>query len=109
MRSQKSAIKLVEYAIKRGELVRPEQCEICTSKPIDYQSHAIVAHHWKGYDFPLSIWWVCRSCNGILDVHDGSLNMEQAKKYVRRRQMQKLGYYAESDLPQVERAARVTL
>lgn len=92
MRSQSSAIKFVERAIRAGEMTRADQCEICTSKPTDYKVPAIVAHHFNGYDDPLNIWWVCRSCNGMLDVHDGSLNLEQAKRYIKKRQLAKLGY-----------------
>ncbi len=93
MRSQYSAMKFIERAIKDGRLTRVDQCEVCTSKPIGYKAHAIVAHHWNGYDDPLNIWWICRSCNRFLaSRHDGSLNLEQAKLYVRRLQRARLGY-----------------
>jgi hypothetical protein len=99
MRNQSSAMKFIERAINNGEMTRPEQCEVCTSVPISYKAHAIVAHHWNGYDDPLNIWWVCRSCNRFLaHKHDGSLSIEQAKKYVHWLQLQKLGYYSEADL-----------
>lgn len=95
MRTQSSAIKLVELAIKNGELVRPDRCEVCTSKPVDFKQHAIVGHHWNGYDDPLNLWWVCRSCNRFLaHKHDGSLNLEQAKIYVRKLQRAKLWHYS---------------
>lgn len=98
MKTQSSAMKMVENAIKRGELTRPEQCEICTCRPRADKVQSIVAHHWNGYDHPLDIWWICRSCNRILAYkHDGSLNKEQAKKYIRRRQMEMLGYYSSED------------
>lgn len=100
MRTQSSAIKLVELAIKSGELVRPDQCETCNKRPTDNKTRSIVAHHWNGYDDPLNVWWLCRSCNGILDVHDGSLNLEQAKLYVRKRQRAKLGYYDDVSVTQ---------
>ena len=110
MRNRSSAMKFVERAIKNGEMVRPEQCEVCTSIPAKHVAHAIVAHHWRGYDFPLSIWWVCRSCNRFLaHKHDGSLNMQEAKKYVHRLQLQKLGYYSQADLNGSDRPAGVTV
>lgn len=85
MRSQSSAMKFVERAIKSGNLTRPERCEVCATKPTEgYKKHATVAHHWNGYDDPTNVWFVCRSCNRFLaHKHDGSLNLEQAKLYVR--------------------------
>lgn len=95
MRSQGSAIKLVELAIKSGKMTRPDQCQVCTKKPIDNKVPAIVGHHWNGYDDPLNVFWVCRSCNRFLaHKHDGSLNLEQAKTYVRKRQRAKLWNYS---------------
>ena len=42
----------------------------------------MVAHHWNGYDHPLDIWWICRACNRKLsNKHDGSLTLEQARRY----------------------------
>lgn len=99
MRNRSSAMKFVERAIKRGSMVRPEQCEVCKATPTDYPSHAIVAHHWNGYDNALDIWWCCRSCNRFLaHKHDGSLNILQARLYVRKMQMIKLGYGSFEDL-----------
>lgn len=84
MRTKSSAMKLVQMAIESGELTRPERCEICTSKPAECKTQSIVGHHWNGYDDPLNVFWVCRSCNRFLaHKHDGSLNLEQAKLYVR--------------------------
>lgn len=93
MRTQNSASKLVELAIKRGELSRGEQCQICGKKPhSNGDVHTIVGHHWKGYDYPLLVWWICRSCNRFLLVHDGSLCLEEARVYVKKKQWAKLGY-----------------
>lgn len=95
-------MKFVERAIKNGSLNRPNQCEICGKIVVSNNGvHPIVAHHWKGYDFPLEIWWACRSCNGILDIHDGSLAIETAKVYVRKRQYAKLGYVLADDDPRL--------
>jgi hypothetical protein len=93
LQERSRATSLVKLAVQSGKLTRPDQCQICTKKPIDHKTRSIVAHHWNGYDDPLNVWWCCRSCNGILDVHDGSLSLEQAKLYVRKRQRAKLGYY----------------
>lgn len=90
--TRSQAIGLVRSAVENGTLTRPEQCEICNKKPIEQNTRAIVAHHHNGYDDPLNVWFVCRSCNGLLDRHDGSLDKEQAKVYVKKRQLAKLGY-----------------
>ena len=91
MRSQGNAIKSVELAIKAGKLTRPDRCAVCTKKPAPHKQQAIVAHHWNGYDDPLNVWFVCRSCNlFLIGKHDGSLNLEQAKLYVRELQRVKL-------------------
>ncbi len=73
------AHRLVNRSIKRGEIKRPSKCEICEAKQRIWHSFSndkviIVAHHWRGYDYPFDIWWVCISCNALLrGVHDGSL------------------------------------
>lgn len=91
MRTQGSAIKLVELAIKAGELVRPNRCEICgKTTQVNGGKPPIVGHHWNGYDDPLNVWWICRSCNRFLLIHDGSLNLEQARLYVKEKQRRKL-------------------
>lgn len=92
MITQQRALSIVRTAVANGTLNRAGQCEICTKKPIDHKTRSIVAHHFNGYDDPLNVWWVCRSCNGLLDRHDGSLNLEQAKRYIKKRQLAKLGY-----------------
>lgn len=52
--------------------------EYSFSKPV-----AIVPHHFRGYDFPLDVWWVCRSCNRrLVNKHDDSLTIEEARKYI---------------------------
>lgn len=91
MRTKSSAMKLVQMAIESGELTRTDQCEICTKKPTDHKVPAIVGHHWNGYEDALNVWFVCRSCNRFLaNKHDGSLDLTQAKLYVRQLQRAKL-------------------
>ncbi len=95
MTNQKTAHKYVELAIKSGELTRLTKCEACGKTPTDNKTKSIVAHHWNGYDEYLNVWWVCRSCNGFLDIHDGSLLRDNAKEYVRRKQYERAGYVYE--------------
>lgn len=100
MRSQRSAMKFVERAVRSGQLIRPNRCETCDTEPVEgYKKHATVAHHWNGYDDPLNIWWVCHSCNRFLAYkHDGSLTKEEARIYVRKRQRAKLWKYRIVDI-----------
>lgn len=46
----------VARAIKRGDLVR-QPCELCAA------TENIDAHHHLGYDHPLDVQWLCRSCH----------------------------------------------
>lgn len=89
---QSRAITLVLNAIRCGGLVRPAVCEICgfdvdsynngrvrRGHPRVFPHKRIVAHHWRGYAFPLDVWWVCEKCNHDLQEHDGSITKEQAR------------------------------
>lgn len=60
-------------AIKSGRMIRPDNCELCNT------SGPTFGHHFKGYLFPLEVWFVCISCNTRLTVHDGSQTKENAK------------------------------
>lgn len=88
--SQEEAHKLVGRAIKRGELIRPELCELCNDAPgrssLGGKPSArplIFAHHWNGYDNPLNVWFICASCNATLrNRHDGSISKNQARAIV---------------------------
>ena len=76
---QGSAHDSIEYAVKRGQVIKPDACQICG------WTKNLVAHHYRGYDHPLDVWWVCRSCNKSLRAHDGSLTLEQAKDLIAQR------------------------
>lgn len=93
MTTQRQAMGLVAYALKTGKLTRATICETCGVKPAANKNKAtIIGHHWQGYDKPLNVLWVCQSCNNLLrHKHDGSLNLEQAKLFVRERQRATLG------------------
>jgi len=59
----------VERAITKGVLIIPKTCELCGNH------ENIMPHHWNGYDYPLDVWFICRSCNNILrGRHDGSMS-----------------------------------
>lgn len=86
----------IAMAIKRGALVRPTTCELCgcdiVRKSELYAKYGLKhrpilhGHHWNGYDDPLSVWWICPSCNHVLSgKHDGTITKEYAKSVLIRK------------------------
>lgn len=51
------AHKLLNEAVKKGKIVKPKLCENCHKKKW------LHAHHYKGYDYPLEVVWLCPSCH----------------------------------------------
>lgn len=82
----------LQTAVRRGELVKPNVCELCeydVTQPPEtlifgaVTSPRIVGHHWRGYDHPLEVWWICASCNRkLVGKHDGSVTKAQARELV---------------------------
>ena len=62
------ASALVNGAIRRGELVRPDRCPLCGA------AGKIEAHHWD-YNAPLVVEWMCRKCHVALHVFLNSLGI----------------------------------
>lgn len=48
----------VYQALKRGQLVKPRDCQRCGR--VDLKIHS---HHHKGYERKLDIEWICASCH----------------------------------------------
>lgn len=89
----KAAHSKIGYAIKSGRLVRPTVCEVCDCDMLKLAqlrekydidiSNKLCAHHWRGYNYPLDIWWICHSCNFKLKGrHDGSLTLSQSRSMI---------------------------
>lgn len=77
MISQTIATSRLNTAVRRGEVTPLDECQLC-DKP-----GYTVAHHWRGYDYPTDVWWVCNPCNTLLSgKHDGSLTLAEAREYV---------------------------
>jgi hypothetical protein len=84
----------LEKALQTGLLVRPENCELCgaTPGPKPYKEAGVIkfrasiqAHHWRGYDHPTDVWWICQLCNLRLmgrENHAGNMTKEDAIKIV---------------------------
>lgn len=62
-----NAYRQVRTAIKNGTLVRPEFCSRCGAADTIGRSgrHTIQAHHYKGYDHPLTVEWLCAKCHRV--------------------------------------------
>ena len=74
------AREMVNDAIERGEMRRANACDVCGAA-----HENVVGHHWRGYDYPLDVWWVCPSCHACLrgqSMHKGLLTLEEARKMV---------------------------
>ena len=62
----------------------PHECQICGRVGNMYVE--VIAHHWRGYEYPLDVWWVCPSChkklrdNGV--DHSGKTTLEEAKRII---------------------------
>lgn len=79
------AMYLVNKATMNGSLVRPSTCELCGKSPIKNRRTPIHAHHWNGYNNPLDVWWLCKSCNGLLigeQFHCGKVSKEDAREFI---------------------------
>lgn len=71
--SQKQAWDRVASEVRAGRMVQPGACAVCDCK------EKLWGHHWRGYEYPLDVWWVCSSCNRLLTVHDGTQTLEMAR------------------------------
>lgn len=74
------AYTTLHRAVDAGKLVKPDTCQLCGR---NCQHIRIGGHHYKGYNYPLDVWWVCQRCNGLLEFrHDDSLTLEAARHLV---------------------------
>jgi hypothetical protein len=71
-RTQWLARRQVRTAIERGLLSRPEHCQSCrilVSRARDGR-FLIQAHHYAGYENPLTVSWLCPICHKV--AHDAA-------------------------------------
>ena len=103
---QSRASSKLLLATKMGIMNRPDICELCDKKPdkvtVDgFAVQSIVGHHWRGYDFPLDVWWICRPCNSKMrGKHDGVFSKEQARFFLKHGQPEWI-YQKVKDCPSV--------
>jgi endogenous inhibitor of DNA gyrase (YacG/DUF329 family) len=53
-----SAENKLHYAVKTGKIFKPTTCANCGKVP-----KRLEAHHYKGYDFPYDVIWLCTTCH----------------------------------------------
>lgn len=79
--NQKEAYWRVSNAVRNGQIEKLKTCQLCG---LNCKHTRIHAHHWRGYDYPLDVWWACNHCNSQLyGRHDGKMNIAQARDYLR--------------------------
>jgi hypothetical protein len=75
------ARRAVRIAIRSGRLVRADRCEKCgrPDKPASDGRTTIQAHHYLGYENPLSVRWVCARCHCQCDPRASRVGNGRAK------------------------------
>lgn len=59
---KRRAMSAVSCAVRYGKILKPDICMNCGTKP-----KRLEAHHYKGYDHPLKVIWLCTSCHRALE------------------------------------------
>jgi hypothetical protein len=82
-----SAQQACRAARRAGRLIPPTACQTCDATHEHYRPTRpikLVGHHWAGYAYPLTVWWICYRCNSRLrGRHDGSFTLAEAGEHVR--------------------------
>lgn len=60
--------KVAFRAISKGELIKPDCCELCKENALKLDAHHI------DYGKPLEVMWLCKSCHGKAHTKDHALN-----------------------------------
>jgi len=60
------ARQLVRKAINAGAIIVPKRCELCGKipKPFNDNRRTLRADHYKGYNKPLEVQFICVDCDG---------------------------------------------
>jgi transposase-like protein len=62
-RSHKKAIGIVERAIKKGLIERPQICQECSTTCAPVNNRPQIEAHHDDYNHPLNVRWLCRKCH----------------------------------------------
>jgi len=53
----------LNYAVKTGKITKPKACSICGVSGV-----RIEGHHYKGYNYPYNVIWLCTPCHNKEDL-----------------------------------------
>ena len=71
-----------EVAKMRHAFEDAPACQICGEQPTPRKP--LRGHHWRGYEYPRDVWWICQSCHkrlGNMGIeHDGKVSLEEARR-----------------------------
>ncbi len=67
--------RILQTALRKGELVKPSKCEACHGKQY------IMAHH-PDYEQPLEVLWVCSSCHKKLHLILSGKQRKKSNPYI---------------------------
>lgn len=59
--TRRQARLLYKDALRKRLLIPVDKCEICNSSG---EIETLSGHHYKGYNYPLDVQWLCRTCHG---------------------------------------------
>lgn len=62
------ARRAIASALKEGKIERPERCDLCTLE------HSKLEAHHVDYGKPLSVYWLCDTCHGVVHKKNHPLN-----------------------------------
>ena len=77
------AYRIVRAHLIRGSIVRPSKCEGCGIAPPPAKDgrSKIQAHHFEGYDAPLSVQWLCAKCHMAVTPNLNTSNQNKGKTH----------------------------
>ena len=58
----REAHNAVDRAVQTGTLVKPVFCERCG------RAGSLHGHHYKGYEYPLTVQWLCPRCHSVTEM-----------------------------------------
>jgi len=71
-----------EVARLRNAFQDARECQVCGSQRT-LRDRPLSGHHWRGYDHPSDVWWVCESCHIRMRSqhigHDGTLPLAEVR------------------------------
>ena len=76
---QSIAHRRLKQAIDNGTMRRGPACYTCGVLG------KTAGHHYRGYEYPFDVWWLCSRCNANLkgpQFHNGTVSLEDCREYI---------------------------